>query len=93
MQVNAWIETDRKRGNMVQMTITESGLRDAVERAHQGDRVILFRDGEPFCAVVPIADAEWMDQEEEADLHSVQEALKESGTVSWMEAKRDLGLD
>lgn len=79
---------------MVQMLMTETSLADAAERAHHGDRVILCRDGEPFCAVVPVADAEWIDRaEDEADVRAAEEALSEPGFVPWPGLKAELGLE
>lgn len=78
---------------MVRMAMTEESMKDAADRAHGGDRIILCRDGVPFCAVVPVEDAEWADRiEEEADLKAAEAALREPGVISWIEAKRGLGL-
>ena len=57
------------------------------------ERMVLTRRGEKVAALVPMEDLSLIRElEERIDLEDAREALKEPGTVSWEQVKKDLGL-
>ena len=64
--------------------------------AFGGERVRLTRHGKAVAAVVPIEDAEFLDDlEDELDLQLVREAMADPENrirIPWEDVKRDLGL-
>ncbi len=68
-------------------------LLELIDRAQEGERIVLYRDGKPVAAIVPPEDATFMDQlEDQLDIEAAREALKEPGTVPWEQIKKEFGL-
>jgi len=58
-----------------------------------GERITVTRSGKPLFAVVPYEDAELLEAlEDRMDLDLARQALKRNDTVSWAQAKKELGL-
>ena len=67
---------------------------EVINRAAYGkERVVLTRRGKAVVAVVPIEDANLLEElENRMDLEDARQALKEPGTIRWKKLKKDLGL-
>lgn len=68
----------------------------ALDRARQGERVVLRQGRKAVAAVVPIADLRRLqkleDEEDLKDIRSARVEMKRKGTVSWEKVKADLRL-
>lgn len=64
--------------------------------AYGGERIILTRKGKQLVAIIPLADLRALEAiENKIDIEDAKKALRDIekyGTVSWEEAKRELGL-
>ena len=64
--------------------------------AYGGERIILTRKGKQLVAIIPLADLRALEAiENKIDIEDAKKALRnieKYGTVSWEEAKRELGL-
>ncbi len=69
-------------------------LADIINRAvYAKERVVITRKGKNVVAVVPIEDAEFLEElENRLDIEDARKALKEKGSVSFERIKKDLGL-
>ena len=69
-------------------------LADLGNRVSYGrERITVTRSGKPLFAIVPYEDAELLEAlEDRIDLDLARKALKRNDTVSWTEAKKELGL-
>lgn len=80
------------------LSLDRADLPAAIDRAATGERVLLTREGEPIAAIVPAADAAWLEAlEDELDAEALRRAREEwerSGrkTVPLDEVARELGL-
>lgn len=66
------------------------------EVAYGGERIILTRKGKQLVAIIPLEDLRALEAiENKIDLEDAKKALRDiekHGTVSWEDAKRELGL-
>ena len=66
------------------------------EVAYGGERIILTRKGKQMVAIIPLEDLRVLEAlENKIDLEDAKKALRDiekHGTVSWEDAKRELGL-
>ncbi|MFH1023152.1 MAG: type II toxin-antitoxin system prevent-host-death family antitoxin [Planctomycetota bacterium] len=69
-------------------------ISDSVNRAAYGkERVCLQRRGKAIAVIVPVEDAELLEElEDRMDLAAARKALKESGAKPWAKLKAELGL-
>jgi prevent-host-death family protein len=68
-----------------------SHLGTLVSRAAQGERIPISRHGKPVAALVPIDDADFMDEREEAELAKLAKtALREKGKWLVLDDARDI---
>lgn len=81
------------------LPLDRADLPAAIDRAAAtGERVLLTRDGEPVAAIIPAADAAWLEAlEDELDAEALRRAREEwerSGrkTVPLDDLARELGL-
>lgn len=67
---------------------------DTLNRVVYGrERIVLARRGRDLAAIIPMDDLELLRAlEDRIDLDKAKKALKEKGSSSWKEIKRDLGL-
>jgi prevent-host-death family protein len=75
-------------------SIARQNFSDILSRAeYRGERVIVHRGRKAVAAIVPIEDAELLEKlEDEIDLASAREALKDPRSVSWETVKKKLRL-
>ena len=63
------------------------------EVVKEKERVILTQKGKDLIALVPVEDAQLLeDLEDRHDLEDARKALKEEGAIPWEKLKADLGL-
>ena len=66
------------------------------EVAYGGERIILTRKGKQLVAIIPLEDLRILEAlENKIDLEDAKKALRDIekyGTISWEDAKRELGL-
>lgn len=66
------------------------------EVAYGGERIILTRKGKEMVAIIPLEDLRALEAlENTMDLEDAKKALrdvKKHGSISWEDAKRELGL-
>jgi prevent-host-death family protein len=68
-----------------------SNLGSLVSRASHGERIPILRHGKPVAAIVPIDDADFMDEKEDAELAKIAKtALREKGKWLVLDDARDL---
>ena len=74
-------------------------LTELLKRVADGERIILKKCGKKVAALVPVADAERLEQlEDESDIRAARKALKQykesggKGTVTLEEVKKRLGM-
>jgi prevent-host-death family protein len=64
--------------------------------AYGGERFVVTRHGKELVAIVPVADATFLERLrrllEEKEYEAALEAVSEMGTVPWSEVRRDLDL-
>ncbi len=64
--------------------------------AYGKERVVIYRHGKPFAAVVPLEDLalleEFEDRRDADDFRTAREQADQEDRVSWPEIKKDLGL-
>ena len=81
-----------KGGDSMLKDLRNISLTEAVERAGQGERVIIRRKGKPSFAIVPVADAEYMQRiEDELDIRLIREANADNGEkITWKQLRAEL---
>ena len=61
--------------------------------AYRMERIVLRRRGKDLAALVPVEDAALLDElEDRIDLEAAHKALREKGTISWAQLKKQLSL-
>jgi len=64
--------------------------------AYGGERFVVTRHGKELVAIVPVAEATFLERLrrllEEKEYEAALEAVSEMGTVPWREVRRDLDL-
>lgn len=85
------------RIELVMVRITASKARqefaETLDRAREGERIVLHRREEDVAAIVSMADLALLEAlEDRMDLDAVRDALKEPGSIPWERVKADLGL-
>jgi antitoxin (DNA-binding transcriptional repressor) of toxin-antitoxin stability system len=72
--------------------LCNANLDEAVERAGRGERTIVRQKGKPSFAVVPAADAEYMQRiEDELNLRLLRDAHANKGEkISWRQLRAEL---
>ena len=81
---------------MVSLSISKlrTSISDIVNRvAYQNERVAIERNGKPACAIISMADLEFLEAlEDKFDLAEAHEAIKRNEFKDWEKAKDALGL-
>lgn len=75
------------------MLAARSNLADLVSRvAYGGERIVIGRHNKDMAALVPVADAQWLERlENELDLEEARKALKEKHrAIDWDQAEKQL---
>jgi prevent-host-death family protein len=79
-------------------SVSVSGMRDELAEllnrvAYNHERVRIDRHGKTVAVLVPVEDAELLDQlEDRLDLEAARAALKEKKSLPWTQVKARLGL-
>jgi len=75
-------------------SVARQNFSDILSRAeYRGERVIVHRGKKAVAAVVPIQDIELLEKlEDEIDIATAREALKDPRTIPWKTLKRKLRL-
>ena len=81
---------------MTTITITDfqQQFADVGDRvSHEGERILVTRDGKPLFAVVPCEDAELLEAlQDRMDLDLAKKALNRNDALTWAKAQKQLGL-
>ncbi|BAZ87404.1 MAG: type II toxin-antitoxin system prevent-host-death family antitoxin [Dolichospermum sp. DEX189] len=80
-----------------QINIDDANIKTVIDKvAIEGRRIVIHQAGKPMAALVPLEELEILEEleelEDQLDIQAAEEAIKESGAVSWEDVKLRFGL-